>query len=113
MERAAAPIKKADLLLIAEHVIGNLPYNRVPVLVKRHKIDVEKNGTSPHELLAKHVATFDETGLCRLLLEASLIESAYAAGVWRQVLFPVRSLSPQLAANRTMTAFSTQRNAIA
>ena len=78
LERAAAPIKKADLLLIAQYVIGNLPYNRVPVLAKRHKIDVEKNGTSPHELLAKHVSTLDESGLCRLLLEVSLIESAYA-----------------------------------
>ena len=78
LERAAAPIKKADLLLIAQYVIGNLPYNRVPVLAKRHKIDTEKNGTSPHELLAKHVSTLDESGLCRLLLEVSLIESAYA-----------------------------------
>ncbi len=78
LERAAAPIKKADLLLIAQYVIGNLPYNRVPVLAKRHKIDVEKNGTSPHELIAKHISTLDESGLCRLLLEVSLIESAYA-----------------------------------
>ena len=78
LERAAAPIKKADLLLIAQYVIGNLPYNRVPVLAKRHKIDVEKNGTSPHERIAKHVSTLDESGLCRLLLEVSLIESAYA-----------------------------------
>ena len=71
-------MKKADLLLIAQYVIGTLPYNRVPVLAKRHKIDTEKNGASPHELLAKHVATLDESGLCRLLLEVSLIESAYA-----------------------------------
>ena len=59
-------------------MLGNLPYNRVPVLAKRHKIDTEKNGASPHELLAKQVSTLDESGLCRLLLEVSLIESAYA-----------------------------------
>ena len=50
LERAAAPIKKADLLLIAQYVTGTVPYNRVPVLAKRHKIEAEKNGTSPHEL---------------------------------------------------------------
>ena len=77
LERAAAPIKKADLLLVAQYVIGDRPYNRVPALAKRHKIDTEKNGTSPQELLAKHVSTFDESGLFRLLLEVSLIESAY------------------------------------
>ena len=78
LERAAAPIKKADLLLIAQYVIGSLPYNRAPMLAKRHKIDTEKSSTSAHEVLAKHVATFDESGLSRFLLEVSLIESAYS-----------------------------------
>ena len=50
-----SPIKKADLLPIAQYVVGNLPYNLLPVLAKRHKIDTEKNGASPNELLAKHV----------------------------------------------------------
>ena len=80
LERAAAPIKKADLLLIAQYVIGNLPYNRILAMARRHKIDTEESGTSPLELLAKHVSTFDDSGLSRLLLEVSLIESAYSSG---------------------------------
>jgi hypothetical protein len=32
---------------------------------------------SPHELLAKRVSTYDEAAICRILLEISLLDSAY------------------------------------
>ena len=47
-------------------------------LAKRHKIDPDKSSASPHEQLAKHVSTLDESALSRLLLEVSLLEMAYS-----------------------------------
>jgi hypothetical protein len=54
--------------------------NRLPLLAKRHKLEVDKNGASPMELLRNHVFGYDESGLSRFLLEASLLESAYPSG---------------------------------
>jgi ParB family chromosome partitioning protein len=80
LERISVPLKKADLLAIAQHVLPSVPYNRLPLLAKRHKLEIEKSSTSPVELLAKHVSCFDESDLSRLLLEISLLESAYRSG---------------------------------
>jgi ParB family transcriptional regulator, chromosome partitioning protein len=77
LERVAAPLKKADLLTVAQHVLTSVPYNRLPLLAKRHKVEVEKSSASPVELLQKQVSRYDESGLSRFLLEASLLESAY------------------------------------
>ena len=77
LERVSVPIKKADLLTVAQHMLGSVSYNRIPLLAKRHKLEVEKSKASPVELLQKHVSHYDESGLCRLLLEISLLESAY------------------------------------
>ena len=77
LERVAGPLKKADLLTVVHHVVGQLNYNQVPTLAKRHKVDVDKSTKTPQELLAKRVGTYDETALCRLLLEISLLDSAY------------------------------------
>jgi len=70
-------MKKADLLTVAQHALTSVPYNRLPPLAKRHKLEIEKSGASPVELLLKHVSHYDESGLSRLLLEISLLESAY------------------------------------
>ena len=43
LERVSAPLKKADLLTVVHHVIGQLPYNQVPTLAKRHKIEEGKS----------------------------------------------------------------------
>jgi len=77
LERVSAPLKKADLLTVVHHVIGQLPYNQVPTLAKRHKIEEGKSTKTPQELLAKRVTTYDEAALCRILLEISLLDSAY------------------------------------
>src|SRR5207237_7580473 len=63
-----------------QHVLASVPYNRIPLLAKRHKLEIEKSNTSPVELLAKHVSRYDESELSRLLLEISLLESAYRSG---------------------------------
>ena len=76
-KRVSAPLKKADLLTVVHHVIGQLPYNQVPTLAKRHKVEEGKSTKTPQELLAKRVSTYDEAGLCRILLEISLLDSAY------------------------------------
>ena len=77
LERVSAPLKKADLLTVVHHVIGQLPYNQVPTLAKRHKVEEGKSTKTPQELLAKRVSAYDEAALCRILLEISLLDSAY------------------------------------
>src|SRR5207244_8961134 len=77
LERVSEPLKKADLLIVAYYLIGHLPHSQVPILAKRHKIENDKKSNSPQELLAKRVTTYDEAALCRILLEISLLDSAY------------------------------------
>jgi ParB family transcriptional regulator, chromosome partitioning protein len=77
LERVSEPLKKGDLLTVASYLIGQLTHSQVPLLAKRHKIEDKNNSHSPHELLAKRVSTFDEAALCRILLEISLLDSAY------------------------------------
>ena len=55
LQRVTAPLKKSDLLAIA----------------------AKKDSASAEELLAKRVGTYDESELCKLLLEISLLDSAY------------------------------------
>ena len=76
LERVSVPLKKADLLCVAHYLIDHLPHSQVPILAKRHKVE-EKVSKSPQELLAKRVGTYDEVTLCRILLEISLLDSAY------------------------------------
>ena len=73
----SAPLKKADLLAVAHYLIGHLSYSQVPALAKRHKVEAKKDSASAQELLAKQVGTYDEPELCKLLLEISLLDSAY------------------------------------
>ena len=54
-----------------------MPYDLVSTVAKRHKVDADKNGKGPQELLAKRIAAYDEDLLCRMLLELTLLESAY------------------------------------
>jgi ParB family transcriptional regulator, chromosome partitioning protein len=80
LKRVSVPLKKADLLTIAQHTLASVPYNRLPILAKRHKLEIEKSSTSLAELLARHVSRYDESDMSRLLLEISLLESAYRSG---------------------------------
>jgi ParB family transcriptional regulator, chromosome partitioning protein len=77
LQRIAVPLKKADLLAVAHYLIGHLSYSQVPALAKRHKVEAKKDSASAQELLAKQVGTYDESELCKLLLEISLLDSAY------------------------------------
>jgi hypothetical protein len=77
LQRVSAPLKKADLLAVARYLIGHLSYSHVPALAKRPKIEAKKDSASAHELLAKQVGAYDESELCKLLLEISLLDSAY------------------------------------
>jgi len=77
LHRVSAPLKTADLLTVAHYLIGQLSYSQVPALAKRHKVEAKKDSSSAQELLAKQVRTYDESELCKLLLEISLLDSAY------------------------------------
>jgi hypothetical protein len=65
------------VLAVAHYLIGHLSYSQVPALAKRHKVDAKKDSASAQELLAKQVSKYDESELCKLLLEISLLDSAY------------------------------------
>jgi ParB family chromosome partitioning protein len=77
LQRLSAPLKKADLLVVAHYLIGHLSYSEVPALAKRHKVEAKKDSASAQAFLAKQVSTYDEAELCKLLLEVSLLDSAY------------------------------------
>jgi hypothetical protein len=77
LQRVSAPLKKADLLTVVHYLIGHLSYSQVPALAKRHKVEAKKDSASAQEVLAKQVGIYDETELCKLLLEISLLDSAY------------------------------------
>jgi ParB family transcriptional regulator, chromosome partitioning protein len=80
LERVSAPLKKADLLTLALYTVWNLSYNQVPALAKRHKVETAKTTKSPQEVLMKKVSAYDDAELSRLLLEISLLDSAYQRG---------------------------------
>ena len=65
------------MLAVAHYLIGHLSYSQVPALAKRHKVEAKKDSASAQELLAKQVSAYDESELCKLLLEISLLDSAY------------------------------------
>jgi ParB family chromosome partitioning protein len=77
LQRVSAPLKKADLLAVAHYLIGHLSYSQVPALAKRHKVETKKDSATAQEVLVKQVSTYDESQLCKLLLEISLLDSAY------------------------------------
>jgi ParB family chromosome partitioning protein len=80
LAKVAAPLKKSDLLQVAQYVVAHLPYAQVQSMAKRHKVEADKNGASLESLLAKRIASYDEAGLCRTLLEITLLDSAYQRG---------------------------------
>jgi hypothetical protein len=77
LQRVSVPLKRSDLQLIAQYLGEHLSYNQIPALAKRHKVEVKKDSSSAHELLAKQVGTYNEAELCKFLLEVSLLDSAY------------------------------------
>jgi ParB family chromosome partitioning protein len=80
LERVPAPMKKADLLTVAQYVVNSVPYNRIPRLAKRHKLETDKSGAPSMESLQKQISNYEEDALARLLLEISLLDAAYRNG---------------------------------
>jgi len=77
LERISAPSKKADLLVVAEALIDYLPHNQALLLAKRHRIEPNSESDSVQEQMMKQASRWDEAALCRFILEASLLHSAY------------------------------------
>lgn len=71
LQRVSAPLKKADLLTVAEYMIRGLSHTQVEVLTKRHKIEANASA-SAQELLAKQVSKCDEAEISKALLEICL-----------------------------------------
>jgi len=72
-------LSNPDLLLIATTLLSRLPHEYIQSLAVRHKLSGgEKRSGSPNyaSLLSAHLKTLDDTGLSRLLVEASLLEAA-------------------------------------
>ena len=76
LQRASAPLKKADLQIVAQYLVAHLSYNQVPALAKRHKVEVKKTPI-PRTNCWQSRSAYDESELCKLLLEISLLDSAY------------------------------------
>ena len=68
---------KTALIVVTPDTVGHLSYSQVPALAKRHKVEAKKDSASAQELLTKQVSTYDDSELCKLLLEISLLDSAY------------------------------------
>jgi hypothetical protein len=70
------------LLAVANYLIGHLSYSQVPALAKRHKVEAKKDSATAQELLAEQAGKYEETELCKLVLEISLVDSAYQRSTW-------------------------------
>jgi len=77
LQRVSAALKKADLLAIAHYLFGHLTYSQIPASTKRHKVEAKKDPALAHEFLANQVSKYDDSELCKLLLEISLLDSVY------------------------------------
>ena len=77
LKRVGSPLKRGDLLIVAQYSIRCLPFNHEARMVKRHKLDTENGAASSKAGLLKQAATQDEGELSKLLLEISLLDSAY------------------------------------
>ena len=63
-------------MTVADHMIRALSHSQVTVLAKRHKVEANASA-SEQELLAKQASRCDEADISKLLLEISLLDSAY------------------------------------
>lgn len=77
LQRVSPPLKKADLILVARHLVSSLQFAQVLQIAKRRKVDVETNNGAPERDLLKHVSLLDEIELSRFLIDLSLLDSAY------------------------------------
>lgn len=81
LQKVSAPLKKADLEMIALEMLGHLPQEYRISLVQRHKLEVKESQFSTKDFqgaFEAKVKTLDEAGLSRFLIETALLESAYS-----------------------------------
>ncbi|HKW17060.1 MAG TPA: ParB/RepB/Spo0J family partition protein [Terriglobales bacterium] len=76
LQRVSPPLKKSDLLLVAQYLISRLQFAEVAQIAKRHKVEVDATNGVPEQILLKHVSRLDDIELSRLLIELSLISLA-------------------------------------
>ncbi len=67
-------MKKADVAMIARSFVSHLPTREQTMLAKRHKLTPNQT-TSVEAAFLTAINGCDETALCRLLLEASLMDA--------------------------------------
>jgi len=77
LKRVGSPLKRGDLLVIAQYIIRCLPFNHEARMAKRHKLDAGNGVVAAKGGLLKQASPEDETELSKLLLEISLLDSAY------------------------------------
>ena len=77
LERMSVPLKRADLVIIAGSLIEYLPHNQALLLAKRHRIESKHESDPVREQLTKQASKWDESAVCRFLLESSLLHAAY------------------------------------
>lgn len=76
LKRVGFPLKRGDLVTVAQYAIRSLPFNQEARMAKRHKLEADKGTASGKAGLLKQAAALDEGELSKLLLEISLVESA-------------------------------------
>ena len=68
-------MRRSLLSLVGGCLLCRATYN--PIRSNKHKVEAKKDSAFAQELPAKQVGTYDEAELCKLLLEISLLDSAY------------------------------------
>ncbi len=79
LAKVSAPLSKPDLILIAAALLDRLIPEYAHSLAIRHKLiasEDQSKSANDTRLIKEHLKTLDETGLSRLLIETSLIDSA-------------------------------------
>ena len=69
LRRVGPPLKRGDLLTIAQYAIQCLPFNQEARMAKRHKLNTENGVVSGKPGRLKQAATQDEAELSKLLLK--------------------------------------------
>ncbi len=77
LQRVSPPLKRADLLLVARHLVCRLQFAQVLQIAKRRRVEVDPSNGAPERDLLKHVSRLDDVELSRFLIELSLLDSAY------------------------------------
>jgi hypothetical protein len=83
LQRVSAPLKKADLLAVANYLIGHLSYSQLPALAKRHKVEAKKDSASAQE---RHIRETLEQ-LCQNSLSCETLEYCVMKSRFRKLLF--------------------------